>query len=94
MGIVILNVIGQCGPFLGSNIYPDTDGPRFIRGQSVCAAFMAFNACLALVLRCVLQWQNRRLDQQYGPRMPPAVGSGKPEEIAEENYGANFRYVL
>ncbi|KAL4955533.1 major facilitator superfamily domain-containing protein [Aspergillus filifer] len=68
MGIVILNIIGQCGPFLGTNVFPDSDGPRFIRGQSICAAFMFFNAILALTLRCILVWENKRLDKQYGPQ--------------------------
>jgi hypothetical protein len=90
MGIVILNVVGQCGPFLGSNIYPSSDGPRYILGQSVCAAFMAFNALLAITLRGILMWQNRRLDKKHGPR----VDKGDEGELAEENYGSNFRYVL
>ncbi|KAL5334232.1 major facilitator superfamily domain-containing protein [Aspergillus crustosus] len=66
MGIVMLNLIGQCGPFLGTNMFPDTDGPRYIRGQSICAAFMFFNAVLALSLRLLLVWENKRLDKQYG----------------------------
>ncbi|KAL2810824.1 major facilitator superfamily domain-containing protein [Aspergillus granulosus] len=95
MGIVILNVIGQCGPFLGTNVFPDSDGPRYIRGQSICAAFMLFNAILALGLRFLLVWENKRLDKQYGP-VDEAVarGSVKGNFVGEENYGASFRYVL
>ncbi|KAL5043329.1 hypothetical protein BDW71DRAFT_199835 [Aspergillus fruticulosus] len=85
MGIVILNIIGQCGPFLGTNVFPTSDGPRYIRGQSICAAFMFFNAVLALGLRFLLLWENKRLDKKYGPRSQSAT-SQKRQAIGEENY--------
>lgn len=93
MGIVILNIIGQCGPFLGTNVFPDSDGPRYIRGQSVCAAFMFFNAILASSLLLILVWENRRLDKKYGSQTTVAEQQ-KGEVVAEENYGAQFRYAL
>ncbi|KAL4867286.1 hypothetical protein BDV12DRAFT_171646 [Aspergillus spectabilis] len=93
MGIVILNIIGQCGPFLGTNMFPDSDGPRYIRGQSVCAAFMFFNAVLALSLRFLLVWENKRLDKKYGAYNEAATQQ-KGQTVGEENYGASFRYVL
>ena len=93
MGIVILNLIGQCGPFLGTNVFPDSDGPRFIRGQSICAAFMFFNAVLALTLRCILVWENKRLDKQYGSQ-DQVVAQQKGQSVGQDNYGAGFRYVL
>ncbi|BAE57319.1 unnamed protein product [Aspergillus oryzae RIB40] len=95
MGIVILNIIGQCGPFLGTNVFPESDGPRYIRGQSICAAFMFFTMILALTLRTLLVWENRRLDKQHGTQAErEARGWNKGENVAEENYGAGFRYVL
>jgi hypothetical protein len=30
--IAILNIIGQCGPLLGTRLYPETDGPWYIPG--------------------------------------------------------------
>ncbi|KAE8324109.1 major facilitator superfamily domain-containing protein [Aspergillus sergii] len=92
MGIVILNIIGQCGPFLGTNVFPESDGPRYIRGQSICAAFMFFTMILALILRTLLEWENRRLDKQHGTQAErEARGWNKGENVAEENYGAGFR---
>ncbi|KAL4911073.1 hypothetical protein BDW74DRAFT_164718 [Aspergillus multicolor] len=93
MGIVILNIIGQCGPFLGTNVFPTSDGPRYIRGQSICAAFMFFNAILALSLRFLLSWENKRLDKQYGPQSQ-STSEQKGQAVGEENYGSGFRYVL
>ncbi|KAF7587942.1 hypothetical protein BBP40_006508 [Aspergillus hancockii] len=95
MGIVILNVIGQCGPFLGTNVFPESDGPRYIRGQFICAAFMFFTVILALALRALLVWENRRLDKQHGTQAERgARGWDKDEGIAEENYGSGFRFML
>lgn len=98
MGVVMLNVIGQCGPFLGTNIFPDSDAPRYVKGQSICAAFMFFTMLLALGLRTMLVWENRKLDKKYG-----SLGDGdggregdgqKGEPVAEENYGASYRFML
>ncbi|KAE8353611.1 major facilitator superfamily domain-containing protein [Aspergillus coremiiformis] len=95
MGIVILNLIGQCGPFLGTNIFPASDGPHYIRGQSICAAFMFLTTALALALRTLLVRENRRLDKQHGTQAErEAWGWNKNDSIAEENYGAGFRFVL
>ncbi|KAJ5489435.1 hypothetical protein N7539_004325 [Penicillium diatomitis] len=91
--IVLLNLIGQCGPFLGTNIFPDSGAPRYIKGMSICAAFMFFTAVLALCLRVLLAWENRKLDNTYGPRVDSNPGKGG-EIAAEDNYGAGFRYVL
>ncbi|RAH49020.1 putative MFS transporter [Aspergillus brunneoviolaceus CBS 621.78] len=94
MGIVILNVIGQCGPFLGTNVFPSSDSPRYTRGLSICAAFMFFNTILALSLRVLLAWENRRLDQRYGAVAEWTAGAKDNTAVGEENYGAGFRYVF
>ncbi|GKZ77531.1 hypothetical protein AnigIFM56816_011266 [Aspergillus niger] len=96
MGIVILNVIGQCGPFLGTNVFPASDAPRYIRGQSICAAFMFFTVILALALRTLLVWENRRLDKKYGTAAERAAQATLKGDLTlgEENYGADYRYVL
>lgn len=91
-GIILLNIIGQCGPFLGTNVFPDKEAPRFIKGMSICAAFMFFTTILALSLRCLLVWENRNLDKKYGKIEAETVKGDTP--VAEDNYGASFRYVL
>jgi hypothetical protein len=90
-GIVMLNIIGQCGPFLGTNVFPDAEAPRYVKGMSICAAFMFFTALLALSLRVLLIFENRALEKKYGPRIEETKSTAP---VAEDNYGANFRYVL
>lgn len=90
MSIVLINLVGQCGPFLGTNVFPTNEAPRYIKGMSVCAAFMFFAALLALAQRLLLMWENSKLDRKYG-----SVRTSKDsKDIAQENYGPNFRYVL
>ncbi|KAI1805747.1 MFS general substrate transporter [Daldinia bambusicola] len=91
MSIVLINLVGQCGPFLGTNVFPTSEGPRYIKGMSVCAAFMFFSALLALLQRLLLMWENAQLDRKYGAKEKAAAES---KDIAAENYGPNFRYVL
>lgn len=98
-GIVILNLIGQYGPLLGTRVFPTTDGPRYVKGQSICAGFMFFNGLLALGLRILLVWENGKLDKEYGSRVDRVVAEtgnveGKESLLAEENYGPTYRYVL
>lgn len=104
--IMLLNLVGQTGPFLGTRIFPKSEGPRYIKGQSICAGFMFFNAFLALSLRTLLVWENKKLDKKYGKvggegqaaaaaAAAAGVRDGKTGANAgEENYGASYRYIL
>ncbi|KAL4951848.1 major facilitator superfamily domain-containing protein [Aspergillus filifer] len=61
--VAILNVIGQCGPLLGTRLYPDTDGPLYVKGMSVCAGFMGLVAVLAFALRISLRKANETVQR-------------------------------
>lgn len=117
VAFVMLNVIGQCGPLLGKE-WPNSmalqklivitgtriynKAPYYVKGQSICAAFMFFNGILALSLRTLLAWENRKLDKKYGTvqeqkhRIATAAeASGKVEAVSGvENYGPLYRYIL
>ncbi|KAK5687455.1 hypothetical protein LTS10_001593 [Elasticomyces elasticus] len=59
-GMAMLNIIGQMGPLLGTRLYPDADGPYYVKGMSVCAVAMALAGILAFALRLVLKAENAR----------------------------------
>lgn len=92
MSIILINLIGQCGPFLGTTRFPSDQGPRYVQGMSICAAFMFFSAVLALAQRFLLVWENKRLDRKYGLKTKDDIGVA--DNVALENYGPRFRYVL
>ncbi len=93
-GLVIINVIGQCGPILGTRLYPTAQGPRYIKGMSICAAFMFFSAVMAFALRILLVWENRKLDQKYIKQSEGERETDQGAAVAVEDYGPRFRYVL
>lgn len=92
-GIAILNIIGQCGPLLGTRLYPATASPYYRSGMWTCAAFMIFNAFLAITLRTLLVWENKKLNIKYGEVQREADGK-VTASAGVENDGPNFRYVL
>ena len=65
---------------------------------------MFFTAFLALSLRTLLAYENRKLDKQYGTleeqksRLALAEGTSEKDNVqaaaAVENYGPLYRYVL
>ncbi|GAA5896168.1 hypothetical protein JCM6882_008508 [Rhodosporidiobolus microsporus] len=92
-GFLILNLIGQCGPFLGTRMYPASDKPYYVKGMAVSAAFMFFAAFLILTLRIILMYQNRRLDARYGYVDPKAgyhsaYGSGHGDDEQQQGEGS------
>jgi MFS family permease len=62
-GFTLMQVIGQCGPLIGTRLYPKSDEPFFERGMWTCAAAMSGVVVLAGVLRIHLARENRKLDR-------------------------------
>lgn len=90
----------RCSPRLTIlDVFPTSQGPRYIEGQSICAAFIFFNGFLAFGLRTLLTWENKKLDKKYGPQIDKIATrtgypQGKESVVSEENYGPTFRYIL
>ncbi|EEA28859.1 hypothetical protein TMatcc_002788 [Talaromyces marneffei ATCC 18224] len=75
--VAILNIVGQCGPLIGTRLYPDSDKPWFVRGMLTCATFMLVVAILAFSLRLVLLRKNRGIvgkREQMGIEMAEGEG--------------------
>ncbi|KAG5989984.1 hypothetical protein E4U54_004199 [Claviceps lovelessii] len=93
-GIVLLNLVGQCGPLLGTRSYPQSDRPDYVKGHSISAAFMILVAVLATILRTILVLENKKLDKKYSVASYENADEVVQEEQAVENYGPKFRYIL
>ncbi|RKU49351.1 hypothetical protein DL546_009894 [Coniochaeta pulveracea] len=99
VGIAMLNIIGQCGPLLGTRIFPVKEKPFYVKGMSICAAFMFFNALLALGLRTYFAAQNRKLEKMERATTTTAVIQEDEKvdfrRIPTEIEGVvGYRYVL
>lgn len=73
-GVAMLNIIGQLGPLIGTHLYPESDGPYYVNGMSICAIFMAVVGVLSLALRYILATKNGQSGTGY-------------EVVSEEDHG-------
>ncbi|KAK1829032.1 major facilitator superfamily domain-containing protein [Podospora conica] len=90
VGFVLMQVVGQCGPLVGTRLYPEGEGPFYVRGMAVCAGGMVGVAVLAGGLRGYLGWRNGVLDRREGE------GEGEGEGLVRGGTGGEkgFRYML
>lgn len=65
-GFAVLQVIGQCGPLVGTRLYSDSDAPMYVKGMSICAGAMVLVAALAIYLRFYLRAENAAKEAAYG----------------------------
>ncbi|KAH8666318.1 major facilitator superfamily transporter [Xylariales sp. PMI_506] len=93
-GIALLNIIGQCGPILGTRIFPTSTAPYYVKGMSICAAFMFFNALLAFILRSYLVWENKKFEERDAAARAAGAADDKMGLVALENEGYGFRNFL
>lgn len=84
MGQVMLQILGQCGPLVGTRLYPEKDRPEFIMGSAVCAGCM----CVVGVLVAVQRWRLRRENDRREKE--------ERREVAEfgEKRRRRFRFML
>ncbi|KAK0763349.1 hypothetical protein N5P37_004336 [Trichoderma harzianum] len=90
-GLAIFGMIGQCGPILGSRLFPKTDEPWYSKGMWICAGMLLGAAVVAMTLSFSLRWQNKQRDKKYGKGDPNTM----PIEV--EDAGDDhpmYRYIL
>lgn len=90
-GLAMLNIIGQMGPFLGTHLYPESDGPYYVKGMSICGGFMLSVALLALVLRRILAFKNAQLMTEK------VIAEGEDEGLVADGGKEgpdSFEYIL
>lgn len=103
--IAILNIIGQCGPLLGTRLYPQSDGPWYIRGMATCSFFMVLVAILAFALRVLLQRANRTTGVMYraieqnapvdsGEERDELMGGGRRDDLEQHTGDQRLVYII
>ncbi|CAG8022823.1 unnamed protein product [Penicillium olsonii] len=89
-GLWIMMTVGQCGPLLGTNVFPDADKPFYRKGSWICCAFALLSAATASTLSFLLWRENKRRDRIYGP-----VREGTQVDMSStESQEANLRYII
>ncbi|TGO90594.1 hypothetical protein BPOR_0058g00130 [Botrytis porri] len=82
-GFAIMQIVGQCGPLVGTRLYPESQAQLYREGMGVCAGVMLMVAGLGLVLRWWLGRENERSGGGYG-RLGTEAGEGEGGGSEEE----------
>ncbi|KAI1625169.1 putative MFS transporter [Exophiala viscosa] len=90
-GFILMNFVGQCGPLVGTHIFPKSEAPHYRKGFIISLSFCFFAATLALLQVAWLAHLNRKLDALHGPVRQDI---DTEDEIGEEtDASTNFRYM-
>jgi MFS family permease len=91
-GFAMLQLIGQCGPLVGTRLYPEIDAPLYLSGMASCAGAMVFVAVLSIILRIYLARKNRKMKTvAYGE-----IGEEGDTLVSKSRriHGVQFKYML
>ena len=90
-GYTILATVGQCGPLLGTNLFPDSDKPYYRKGMWISAASCLLVTLLSIILSIYLVRENRRL-QKAEDAKTTSEASVRPSASTEVPE-LGFRYI-
>ncbi|KAL0260307.1 hypothetical protein SLS55_003993 [Diplodia seriata] len=94
-GLWLVMTLGQCGPLLGTNVFPADEAPYYRRGMWVSCAFALVAAAASAALSLALWRENRRRDRVYGK---PADDQGRPTGRADgltlEERERSVRFII
>ena len=85
----MLAVIGQCGPLLGTNVFPSSDAPYYRKGMWISASFCLLITVLSVTLSLALIRENRKLAKAEAELASP--DDDKASELSRRGHG--FRYI-
>ena len=63
-GYTVLATLGQCGPLLGTNVFPAGDAPLYRKGLWVSGAFCLLVCVCSVILSFWLHWENKKMDRE------------------------------
>ena len=90
-GYTILATIGQCGPLLGTNLFPDSEKPYYRKGLWISAAFCLLVTFLSAVLSAYLIRENKKLEKAENARARGEKSVEVTSTSAVPNVG--FRHI-
>ena len=91
-GVVMLNLLGQFGPLVGTRLYPDSDKPYYVKGMTVCSIFMFLVSLQAWWLRMRLIKENETWTE-----LGVMTENGEDEALVDENMRrtkARFKHIV
>lgn len=89
-GLAILATGGQCGPILGTNIFPPEDKPYYRKGMWISCGACILVFVLATLQSYLLWRENKQRDKKYG-KVRDTEHTNVESEFGDD---ANFRYII
>jgi MFS family permease len=89
-GLAILATGGQCGPILGTNIFPPEDKPYYRKGMWISCGACILVFVLASLQSFLLWRENKNRDKKYG-KMRDTVYTRVENKFGDDE---NFRYII
>jgi hypothetical protein len=86
VALTIFSTLGQCGPILGTRIFPASDGPRYAKGMWISAGLLLFGVALASAKVLYLHSINMKRDKMY-PGSARTLRAGEKMADEEEEEG-------
>lgn len=91
LAMMVMNVLGQCGPLIGANSYSKSDAPHYVHGMLISGAFMTG----VVVLAAILRWKLKRMNNMRSQHVEYELRSfqtrknslDEPTEVMEEAEG-------
>lgn len=84
-GYAMLMTAGQCGPILGTSIFPKDEAPYYRKGMWISCGACLLVAVAASVQTVLLWRENRKRDRLYG----------RNEDVSAQNGDeTKFRYII
>lgn len=95
-GMTILATIGQCGPLLGTNVFPESEAPYYRKGMWISASFCLLVAACSVALSLILIWENKKMEKE-GLIPPKNAGPQDGLQDREKHLGRpaypRYRYI-
>lgn len=89
-GLAILATGGQCGPVLGTNIFPPNEAPFYRKGMWISCGACILVFVLATLQSYLLWRENKKRDAKYGKERDTTY-TAVQSELGDDKY---FRYVI
>lgn len=84
-GWAVFQTLGQCGPLLGTNVFPTNEKPFYVQGSWISTAFCLLVAIVSAGLSFSLWRENKNLDRIFDEN---------PETETEAGASRGFRYII
>lgn len=91
-GYSILSTVGQCGPLLGTNVFPASEKPYYRKGMWISCAFCLLVASLSFALSLILVRENRKMERDGMVASPDNEVVDAPAQVRSEKKMVKYIY--